>query len=181
MFAPIPSFRRMQIGAYAPAFDEPPRVRRIHRFEYVMKGVPLPRALDPATQRRMSRTRQRDNAREVALRSILHRRGLRFRIHLRLLPGSTRTVDIVFVRARLAIFLDGCFWHGCPDHASWPKTNAEWWRNKIETNRQRDQNTHQRLCAGGWTVLRIWEHQSLDEAVACVVTALEHGSQGESL
>jgi DNA mismatch endonuclease (patch repair protein) len=178
MFAPIPSFRRKQIGACAPAFDEPLRIRRV---EHVMKGVPLPKALDPATQRRMSRTCQRDNAREVALRSLLHRRGLRFRIYRRLLPGSTRTADIVFVRARLAIFLDGCFWHGCPVHASWPKTNAEWWRNKIETNRQRDQNTDQRLRAGGWTVLRIWEHQSLDDAVARVVIALERGSQGESL
>jgi DNA mismatch endonuclease (patch repair protein) len=88
-------------------------------------------------------------------------------------------VDIVFPPARLAVFLDGCFWHGCPIHASWPKTNAEWWRNKIEINRQRDRNTDQRLSAGGWSVLRIWEHQSLDEAVACVVAALTPGLQGE--
>ncbi len=132
----------------------------------------IPKTTDAATRLRMSRTLQRDNAREVSLRSALHRQGLRFRLHRRVIEGSKRTVDIVFPRARLAIFLDGCFWHGCPIHASWPKTNADWWRAKIETNRERDRDTDERLTAIGWTVVRIWGHEKLEEAVQRVEAAL---------
>lgn len=137
-----------------------------------------PKTSDVATRLRMSKTRQRDNAREVSLRSALHRRGLRFRLHRRIIDGSKRTVDVVFPRARLAVFLDGCFWHGCPLHASWPKTNADWWRAKIETNRQRDRDTDERLTATGWTVIRIWEHEKLEEAVKRVEAALGKRSGG---
>jgi DNA mismatch endonuclease (patch repair protein) len=72
-----------------------------------------------------------------------------------------RTADIVFPSVGLAIFLDGCFWHGCPFHASWPKVNAAWWREKIETNRRRDRDTDQRLADEGWTVIRVWEHEPI--------------------
>jgi len=137
-----------------------------------------PNPATAATHRRMARTSQRDNARELALRSALHRRGLRFRLHRRVLEGSTRTVDIVFPRARVAIFMDGCFWHGCPAHASWPKTNADWWRNKIMANRRRDRDTDERLTADGWSVVRIWEHERLEEAVARVEAALRERSRG---
>lgn len=133
---------------------------------------PSPKAADEATRLRMSRTRSRNNARELSLRSALHRRGLRFRLHRKVLAGSTRTVDIVFPRAMLAIFLDGCFWHGCPLHASWPKTNGDWWRSKIEVNRRRDRDTDERLAAIGWGVLRIWGHESLKEAVTRVESTL---------
>ena len=138
---------------------------------------PPPMAKDAATRLRMTRTRQRDNAFELLLRSALHGLGLRFRLHQRILVGSTRTADIVFSRARLAIFLDGCFWHGCPVHASWPKTNANWWRNKIEANRRRDRDTDERLTADGWLVLRIWEHENLEEAVVRVEVALSECSR----
>jgi DNA (cytosine-5)-methyltransferase 1 len=101
-----------------------------------------PNVVDPKISKRMAATRGRDNAREVALRSALHRRGFRFRVHLKLLKGLQRTADIAFPSLKIAIFLDGCFWHGCPIHGTWPKNNAEWWREKILTNRKRG------VCAG---------------------------------
>ena len=107
--------------------------------------------------RRMTSQRQRDTKREMELRSLLHRRGLRFRVHA-LLPGLRRRSDIVFTRARVVVFVDGCFWHGCPEHGTWPKQNADWWREKIEANQRRDRDTDARLRAAGWTVIRVWEH-----------------------
>jgi len=106
----------------------------------------------------MKLQRQRDTAPELALRSLLHRRGLRFRVDYPL-PGSRRRADIVFRRARLVVFVDGCFWHSCPEHGTWPKQNADWWRQKIETNQRRDRDTDQRLAATGWMVVRVWEHE----------------------
>ncbi len=73
-----------------------------------------------------------------------------------------RTIDIAFTRARIAVFLDGCFWHGCPEHATRPKANAEWWRVKLEKNMSRDRETTTHLENSGWTVLRFWEHESPD-------------------
>jgi DNA mismatch endonuclease (patch repair protein) len=116
----------------------------------------------------MAATSGRDNPRERSLRSMLHRRGLRFRLHVCLLTDSRRTVDIVFPCARTAVFLDGCFWHGCPTHRSWPRNNAEWWRHKIEANVARDRDTDRRLREKGWTVLRIWEHEPIETAADCI-------------
>jgi DNA mismatch endonuclease, patch repair protein len=113
--------------------------------------------------RRMTSQRQRDTKGELELRSLLHRRGLRFRVHA-LLPGLRRRSDIVFTRARVAVFVDGCFWHGCPEHGSWPKQNANWWREKIEANQRRDRDTDARLNAAGWTVVRVWEHDDPTQA-----------------
>jgi len=123
-----------------------------------------PDPIAAATTKRMSATPGRDNPRELALRSALHRRGLRFRLHRRLLTNSRRTVDIVFPRARVAVFLDGCFWHGCPTHGTWPKNNAEWWREKIEATIARDRDTDRRLSELGWAVVRIWEHEPIHDA-----------------
>jgi len=120
----------------------------------------------------MAATKGRDNALERSLRSELHRRGLRFRLHRRLLQGSRRSVDIVFPRARVAVFVDGCFWHGCPLHGTWPKNNAEWWRAKIEANRARDRDTDDRLARQGWTVVRVWEHETVIAAADRVASAL---------
>jgi DNA mismatch endonuclease (patch repair protein) len=111
----------------------------------------------------MTSQRQRDTKREMELRSLLHRRGLRFRVHA-LLPGLRRRSDIVFTRARVVVFVDGCFWHGCPEHGTWPKQNADWWRKKIEANQRRDRDTDARLRAAGWTVIRVWEHDDPIEA-----------------
>lgn len=118
----------------------------------------------------MTATAGRDNERERALRSELHRRGLRFRLHQSLLTNSRRTVDIAFSGARAAVLLDGCFWHGCPTHGTWPKNNAAWWRNKIETNIARDRDTDRRLTDAGWHVLRIWEHEAIEIAADRIET-----------
>ncbi len=101
---------------------------------------------------------------EVRLRSALHARGLRFRIHQRLLTSHRRSADIVFSRAKVAAFVDGCFWHGCPQHATWPKRNADFWRDKIETNIRRDRDTDAALVAAGWSPVRVWEHEDVDAA-----------------
>jgi DNA mismatch endonuclease (patch repair protein) len=106
----------------------------------------------------MSRQATRGTAIEFALRRELHRRGLRYRLHRRPIVGLRREADIVFPRARVAIFVDGCFWHACPTHATWPKANAEFWKTKIERNRERDRETDERLREAGWEVVRVWEH-----------------------
>jgi len=106
----------------------------------------------------MSRQATRGTAIEFALRRELHRRGLRYRLHRRPIAGLRREADIVFPRARVAIFVDGCFWHACPTHATWPKANAEFWKTKIERNRERDRETDERLREAGWEVVRVWEH-----------------------
>lgn len=112
----------------------------------------------------MVNVRQSGTAAELELRRALHARGLRYRVDRPLLPGRRRRVDIAFGPARVAVFVDGCFWHGCPLHASWPSKNADFWRNKIETNRRRDEDTNAQLAKAGWQVVRVWEHD--DPAIA---------------
>ena len=107
----------------------------------------------------MSKVRQRDTAAEMALRRELHLRNLRYRVNYTVLDHPRRVADVAFPRLKLAIFVDGCFWHGCPEHASWPKTNAAYWLAKIEANRARDADTTTRLLAAGWHVVRVWEHE----------------------
>ena len=112
--------------------------------------------------RRMAATRGRDNAVELGLRSALHRLGYRFRVQYKAVPGLRRTADIAFPSLRVAIFVDGCFWHGCPIHGTWPKHNAQWWREKIEANRTRDKDTDKKFRENGWTVVRVWEHENAE-------------------
>lgn len=107
----------------------------------------------------MARIGRRDTKPELELRRILHARGLRFRVDRAVLADRRRRADVVFGPAKVAVFVDGCFWHGCPQHATWPKANEEYWREKIETNRLRDRDTDDRLRALGWEVVRIWEHE----------------------
>ncbi|GAA4991431.1 hypothetical protein GCM10023205_74370 [Yinghuangia aomiensis] len=126
----------------------------------------------PQTRARMSRQKSRDTQLELNLRKALHASGLRYRVHRRPLKGIRREADVVFGPARVAVFVDGCFWHGCPEHATWPKNNAEFWRNKIEGNRVRDADTDARLAAAGWLAVRIWEHESPAEAAERVRTAV---------
>jgi DNA mismatch endonuclease, patch repair protein len=124
----------------------------------------------------MQAQRERDTTMELALRSALHRRGLRFRVHRRLLSGSRREADLVFPSAHVAVFVDGCFWHACPEHATWPRHNADFWREKIEANVARDRDTDSLLRGTGWAVIRIWEHESIDDAVCRVVAAVRRGT-----
>jgi DNA mismatch endonuclease (patch repair protein) len=107
----------------------------------------------------MRGNRSRDTKPEIAVRRDLHRRGLRFRVDYRLQPPLRTRADIVFTRARVAVFIDGCFWHGCPLHATTPKTNTDYWTPKLERNRARDRETTAALRSHGWTVLRFWEHE----------------------
>ena len=119
----------------------------------------------------MKSQRQRDTAAEVALRSHLHGRGLRFRVHYPL-PKLRRRADIAFPRLRIAVFIDGCFWHGCPEHGTWPKANADWWREKIEANRRRDADTESQLDEQGWRTIRVWEHEDPLDAAERVEAAV---------
>ena len=128
----------------------------------------------PATSRRMANVRQKNTGAEIALRQALFGLGMRYRINFIVLKKPRRVADIAFPTKKIAIFVDGCFWHGCPLHASWPKRNSEFWEEKIRTNRHRDSDTNKRLQRKGWTVLRFWEHESPLEAakvVAHVVTS----------
>lgn len=120
----------------------------------------------------MARTGRRDTAHELLLRSAVHRRGLRFFVDRPVAPGQRRRPDIVFPRAKVAVFSDGCFWHGCPEHATWPKANAEFWREKIESNQRRDRDTDRVLERAGWTVVRVWEHEDPEAAADRVVAAV---------
>jgi DNA mismatch endonuclease (patch repair protein) len=123
----------------------------------------------------------RDTKPELALRRAVHALGLRYFVGRRPVRSVRRTADLVFPRIRLAIFLDGCFWHGCPQHHTVAKTNAAFWADKVTTNRRRDADTDARLAAEGWTVLRIWEHEPPGEAaarIAAVVRALRESGRG---
>jgi DNA mismatch endonuclease (patch repair protein) len=108
---------------------------------------------------RMSRVKRRDNGPEIAVRRLLHSRGLRYRVAWPVPGQRRRTIDIAFTRARIAVFIDGCFWHGCPTHGTSPKANSVWWSDKISTNRARDANVSSQLVEMGWTVMRFWEHE----------------------
>ncbi|WP_308277296.1 very short patch repair endonuclease [Streptomyces ginkgonis] len=116
-------------------------------------------ASSPATQASMRSNRPRDTRPEKALRSAVHALGLRFNVSARPLPKVRRTADLVFSRVHLAVFLDGCYWHGCPEHHSLSATNTAYWTDKFETNRRRDRQTDQWLREAGWEVLRVWEHE----------------------
>jgi len=136
-----------------------------------------PFASSEAVHHKMSTLARRDTAPELALRRALHRRGLRYRVHRRPLPDLARRADIVFTRAKVAVFVDGCFWHGCPEHGRRERrTNAWYWPSKIAANKDRDRDTDRRLVAAGWTPVRVWEHELSDAAADRVAAAIAgHG------
>ena len=107
----------------------------------------------------MQRNRGRDTSPELAVRQLLHAAGLRYRVDFAPL-GGRRRADIVFTRKRIAVYIDGCFWHGCPIHATRPKANADYWGPKLDRNIERDLETTASLELAGWAVLRFWEHQA---------------------
>jgi DNA mismatch endonuclease (patch repair protein) len=107
----------------------------------------------------MQGNRSVDTRPELAVRSAAYALGLRYRVRVRPVPALRCTPDMVFTGARVAVFVDGCFWHGCPSHYKTPSTNTQYWAKKIEGNRVRDRKTDGSLSAAGWTVIRIWEHE----------------------
>jgi DNA mismatch endonuclease (patch repair protein) len=109
---------------------------------------------------RMARARRRDTAPEVALRRELHARGLRYRVAYPIPGQRRRTIDIAFTRAKVAVFVDGCFWHGCTEHGTKPRSNSAWWQEKLAANVARDADTDRVLADLGWQVVRVWEHNS---------------------
>lgn len=125
-------------------------------------------ASSDATRRVMKANRRRDTGPERSLRRILHAHGLRYRVDLPLPFDRRRRADITFTRIRFAVFVDGCFWHGCPVHYVPPATNPAYWEAKVSRNRERDLETTARLEQSGWTVLRLWEHEDPDQAAELV-------------
>jgi DNA mismatch endonuclease (patch repair protein) len=126
----------------------------------------------------MRSNRGRDTGPELALRRVLHARGLRYRVDHPLPFDRRRRADIAFTRAKVAVFIDGCFWHGCPEHGATPRTNTAFWSAKIARNRERDADTVRRLDEAGWAVLRFWEHEPVDSCVERVVRALAGSLNG---
>ncbi|MFG2978057.1 very short patch repair endonuclease [Streptomyces sp. NPDC048331] len=125
----------------------------------------------PSVSARMSRQARRNTTPELAVRRLLHAAGLRYRLQVKVPGMPRRTIDIAFPGAKVAVFLDGCFWHGCPEHATQPKSNAQWWREKLDKNMARDRETSELLAAAGWTVLRFWEHETPESVAARVIDA----------
>lgn len=120
-----------------------------------------PGASSPELSERMSTFPRRDTAPELELRRELWRRGLRYRVDRPLDGKRRRRADLTFVGPRVVVFVDGCFWHGCPEHGTAPKANAEWWSEKLARNVARDADTDEYLTSQGWTVLRFWEHEDV--------------------
>jgi DNA mismatch endonuclease (patch repair protein) len=120
----------------------------------------------------MKANKGRDTGPERRLRSLLHDRGLRYRVNVRPLPDLPRTADLVFSKARVAVFVDGCYWHGCPDHYRPATKRSQFWQDKIQGNISRDVDTNRRLREQGWTVVRVWEHEESADALEKVLAAL---------
>jgi DNA mismatch endonuclease (patch repair protein) len=126
----------------------------------------------------MQSNKGRDTSPELALRSAAHRLGMRYRVSVRPLKDLRRTADLVFTKAKVAVFLDGCFWHGCPEHHTVAATNAAYWAEKVDANRARDRDTDRRLGEAGWTSIRVWEHEDPTEAAKRIQAAVRAGLCG---
>jgi len=129
---------------------------------------PRPEPLSPAVTRQMQRMPRGGSVPEMALRRELHARGLRYTLRHKGLPARP---DLVFTRARIAVFVDGCFWHRCPEHGTQPKNNHDWWAAKLDANVERDRRQDTALTEAGWLPLRFWEHQ---DPAACADTVQAH-------
>lgn len=130
---------------------------------------------------RMRRQRERNTRPELAVRSELFHLGLRYKVHRRPLVGLRREADLVFAGPRVAVFVQGCFWHGCPSHASVARTNAVFWREKIAKNRRRDRDTFDRLLDVGWLPVEIWEHEDPHAAAMRVAAAVAARHSGRAM
>ncbi|MEU6506614.1 very short patch repair endonuclease [Streptomyces sp. NPDC046942] len=138
-------------------------------------------ASSAARRRNMQAIRSRDTKPEWLIRRLVHAKGLRYRVAARPLPDLRRTADLVFRPAKVAVFIDGCYWHGCPEHYVPPRTNSGYWSEKVLRNMTRDRETDQKLKAAGWCVLRFWEHESSDacaDKIALTVLSRRKGGAG---
>jgi DNA mismatch endonuclease (patch repair protein) len=122
---------------------------------------------------------RRDTRPEMAIRRLLHAQGLRYRVCIKVPGAPRRTIDIAFTRAKIAVFVDGCFWHGCPDHGLVPASNRQWWVDKILRNRDRDAETSDLLVAAGWCVVRAWEHEPAADVVDRVSGLVRAAADGQ--
>lgn len=132
-----------------------------------------PGSSSEAVSRRMSTLKRTDNEAELAVRRVLYAAGCRYRVQYPVPGLPRRTIDIAFTRAKVAVFIDGCFWHGCPEHGTAPRANSDWWGVKLAANRGRDLDTTARLTDQGWRVLRVWEHEPPVETLERVRRLLE--------
>ncbi|MFS4505816.1 very short patch repair endonuclease [Clavibacter sp. Sh2141] len=130
-------------------------------------------ASSDAARLTMRANRRRDTRPELLVRRLLHARGLRYRVDLRVVQESRTRADVAFTRQRVAVFIDGCFWHSCPDHLHLPKANADYWVAKLARNVERDAEVTALLRSLGWTVLRFWEHVPAEEAVTEIIAAVQ--------
>ncbi|WP_344935133.1 very short patch repair endonuclease [Sphaerisporangium flaviroseum] len=137
-------------------------------------------ASSAGVRKSMQANKGRDTKPELALRSAVHALGLRYRVSVRPLPEVRRTADLVFTKAKLAVFLDGCFWHGCPDHHTKSATNAAYWAEKIVRNRERDAETDRKLTEAGWQIMRVWEHENPKEAAVHIAEQVQSIRQKDS-
>lgn len=128
-------------------------------------------ASSDGSRKSMLSNRRRDTLPELAVRTRIHAAGLRYRVDFAPL-GGRRRADIVFTRKRIAVFVDGCYWHGCPQHATLPKRNSDYWLPKLQRNIERDGDTDRLLREAGWIVLRFWEHEGPDEVARQIVAVV---------
>jgi DNA mismatch endonuclease, patch repair protein len=124
----------------------------------------------------MQANRRRDTGPELAIRRPVHARGLRYRVDARPMPSVRHTANMVFTRARVAAFIDGCWWHGCPEHYRPPASNVRYWASKVTGNRDRDQLADEVLAAVGWAVVRAWEHVAPEAVASRIAAAVRHRS-----
>jgi DNA mismatch endonuclease (patch repair protein) len=127
----------------------------------------------------MQRQRRRDTAPELAIRRILHAQGMRFFVDRKVLPELRSKADLVFPRAKVAVFIDGCFWHRCPDHGTTPKSNHAWWVDKFATTVARDHRVDEFLRSSGWWVIRVWEHADAELAAQLISTSVRETNAKE--
>lgn len=143
-------------------------VDRVNAGEEPVRQAPA----DGRVSQRYAALARRDTAPELALRRALWHAGLRYRVQYKVPGLPRRKIDIAFTRQKVAVQVDGCFWHGCQEHGTVPGRNTEWWRWKIQRNQARDQDTDARLAELGWTVIHVWEHEDPAEAARRVIELL---------
>jgi DNA mismatch endonuclease, patch repair protein len=139
-----------------------------------------PSASSALIRRVMQANTGRETRPEKTVRRFLHRTGLRFRKDLRPVPALRCAADLVFPRAKVCIFIDGCFWHGCPKHFCVPGSNSAWWAEKIEANRVRDRRNDAYLKREGWQVIRLWEHEVSSKVLATLASTIRERVTGSS-